>query len=263
MWRPAHRVPAPPLPRRPATPTPPARGSRPPPPPVRLPPSWCSTTLRAAPLAPPTDRDSVTPPVHGADCPLSRAWRRRGRPRSPWPWTSGSWPRARRTMSTPRRSLSAAGAPRRWPAPCTPREIRSTARAGRSYSGESTATGPRTSPPTSPVTPRSEPSTPGANFVRVPLSESLWVNTCSRSHPSNDTSYPSKVDSEVNSITSRHMVALLDLHESVMSQCGSQGLQPMADAKFAPSFWGAVASRYAKNPLVAFDLYNEPHDISD
>ncbi|HZT66374.1 MAG TPA: cellulase family glycosylhydrolase [Acidimicrobiales bacterium] len=103
----------------------------------------------------------------------------------------------------------------------------------------------------------------GANFVRVPLSESLWVNTCSRSHPSNDTSYPSKVDSEVNSITSRHMVALLDLHESVMSQCGSQGLQPMADAKFAPSFWGAVASRYAKNPLVAFDLYNEPHDISD
>ena len=36
----------------------------------------------------------------------------------------------------------------------------------------------------------------------------------------------------------------------------------MAD-RSAITFWREVASRYASNRLVAFDLYNEPHDISD
>jgi hypothetical protein len=37
----------------------------------------------------------------------------------------------------------------------------------------------------------------------------------------------------------------------------------MANSPGATDFWSSVASRYANNPLVAFDLYNEPHDISD
>jgi hypothetical protein len=37
----------------------------------------------------------------------------------------------------------------------------------------------------------------------------------------------------------------------------------MANSPGAVSFWNSVAARYAGNPLVAFDLYNEPHDISD
>jgi hypothetical protein len=36
----------------------------------------------------------------------------------------------------------------------------------------------------------------------------------------------------------------------------------MADSR-ATDFWTSVAGRYQGNPLVAFDLYNEPHDISD
>jgi len=103
----------------------------------------------------------------------------------------------------------------------------------------------------------------GATVVRVLLNESLWVNTCSSIFPSNDTGYPGKVDTEVQSITSRGMVALLDLHFNVTSQCGTAGPQAMADAGYAPTFWSQVAARYAKNGLVAFDLYNEPHDIGD
>ncbi len=101
-----------------------------------------------------------------------------------------------------------------------------------------------------------------ANIVRVPLNESLWVNTCS-SAPSNDASYPSKVDAEVQSITSRGMLALLDLHTNVVSDCGASNRQAMADAAHAPAFWSQLANRYKTNPMVAFDLYNEPHDISD
>jgi hypothetical protein len=59
------------------------------------------------------------------------------------------------------------------------------------------------------------------------------------------------------------MVALVDLHFNVTKQCGVAGPQAMADAAFAPTFWSQVAARYANNGLVAFDLYNEPHDLSD
>jgi hypothetical protein len=102
----------------------------------------------------------------------------------------------------------------------------------------------------------------GANVVRVPLSESLWLNTCP-SAPTNPPDYASKLDSEVNSITSRGMLALLDLHFSVTSSCGTPGMHSMADAQYAPTFWSQVADRYKTNPMVAFDLYNEPHNISD
>ena len=102
----------------------------------------------------------------------------------------------------------------------------------------------------------------GANFIRVPLNESLWVNTCDR-RATNQWWYPGAIDQEVKQITSRGMVALLDLHESVARPCGSAAMQPMADAQYAPTFWAQVAARYKSNPYVAFDLYNEPHDITD
>src|SRR5207248_10211570 len=35
-----------------------------------------------------------------------------------------------------------------------------------------------------------------------------------------------------------------------------------ADAARSITFWKQVAAAYRYNPLVAFDLYNEPHDIS-
>lgn len=101
-----------------------------------------------------------------------------------------------------------------------------------------------------------------ANVVRVPLNESLWVNTCPGT-PTNKATYPTQVDAEVSSITSRGMLALLDLHVSVTSDCGPGDRQAMADATYAPAFWSQVAARYKTNPMVAFELYNEPHNVSD
>ena len=103
----------------------------------------------------------------------------------------------------------------------------------------------------------------GANFIRVPLSESDWLNTCTTAAPTNLASYPANVAAEVSSITSRGMVALLDLHYSVTATCGASGLQPMADEQYAPTFWTDVAGMFKSNPLVAFDLFNEPNSISD
>ncbi|MFL6239607.1 MAG: glycoside hydrolase family 5 protein [Actinomycetes bacterium] len=99
----------------------------------------------------------------------------------------------------------------------------------------------------------------GANFVRVPLGEQFWMpSTCYY-----DSNYPARVDAAVDAITSRGMVALLNLHYNTLTSCGQYGLQPMADAPSALTFWKQVATRYKDNPLVAFDLYNEPHGISD
>jgi aryl-phospho-beta-D-glucosidase BglC (GH1 family) len=99
----------------------------------------------------------------------------------------------------------------------------------------------------------------GANFLRVSLGEQLWLsNSCHY-----DPTYASKVDSVVNWITSRGMVAMLDLHFNAISPCGFAGQHDMADSPNSIDFWKQLAARYKANPLVAFDLYNEPNHISN
>jgi len=99
----------------------------------------------------------------------------------------------------------------------------------------------------------------GANMMRVSLSEPFWSSSSCSYVPT----YPAEVDQVVNWITSLGMVALLDLHFNTILPCTTGASQMMADAPGSISFWNSVAGRYAANPLVAFDLYNEPHDISD
>lgn len=98
----------------------------------------------------------------------------------------------------------------------------------------------------------------GANFVRIALSQQLWLSSSCGYDPN----YAAAVDKMVDLVTSSGMVALLDLHYLTPgSGCGPGGAQPMADAPGSTQFWQQVAARYAGNPLVAFDLYNEPENI--
>jgi hypothetical protein len=98
----------------------------------------------------------------------------------------------------------------------------------------------------------------GANYVRIPLGENSVVpGDCSY-----DSTYLSRVDAMVQAATSRGMLALVDLHRNAVTACGPIVQQNMPDSK-AVTFWQTVANRYKNNPLVAFDLYNEPHDVSD
>jgi endoglucanase len=94
----------------------------------------------------------------------------------------------------------------------------------------------------------------GATIVRIPLSQSFWLSTdCSY-----DSGYAARIDQIVQSITTRGMVALLDLHTShAGALCGPIVHPPMAD-DHSVQFWTQVANRYKSNPLVAFDLVNEP-----
>lgn len=95
----------------------------------------------------------------------------------------------------------------------------------------------------------------GANEVRISLGEQKWLSTdCDY-----EADYPQVIDKVVHWVTSRGMVALLNLHFATIGDCGTAGLTPMADSPGAITFWQEVASRYKSNPLVAFDLFNEPH----
>ena len=106
----------------------------------------------------------------------------------------------------------------------------------------------------------------GANFIRLPLSEEYWLS----SNCDYVSSYEATVDQVVKWITSLGMVALLDLHTNSVSSCetGTPSQHNMADEAQSPTFWSQVAARYGNskspeyNPLVAFDLYNEPEGIS-
>jgi hypothetical protein len=98
----------------------------------------------------------------------------------------------------------------------------------------------------------------GANEVRISLGEQKWLH----SSCDYESDYPEVVDRVVKWVTDRGMVALINLHFLSVGKCGDAGLVPMADSPGAITFWQQVATRYKDNPLVAFDLFNEPYGIS-
>jgi endoglucanase len=99
----------------------------------------------------------------------------------------------------------------------------------------------------------------GANIVRVLVGEASTDTQCPGQFMPN---YFDDVDAVVHSLTSRGMVALLDLHTVTRVPCGASDAWRMADAPGSINFWTKVASRYKGNSLVAFDLYNEPNNIT-
>ncbi|MHB8682494.1 MAG: glycoside hydrolase family 5 protein [Acidimicrobiales bacterium] len=103
----------------------------------------------------------------------------------------------------------------------------------------------------------------GTNLVRISLNEDYWMSqSCAY-----DANYEHEVVQVVQDVTQLGMVALLDDHLTNPSDIGS-AVCPKQVAEDAPSnpatdwFWTSVAATFKNNPLVAFDLFNEPHNIS-
>lgn len=97
----------------------------------------------------------------------------------------------------------------------------------------------------------------GGNVVRLTLGQQVWMPGCG----SYDPLYRAMVDRVVKWITKRGMLAVLDLHYGAPS-CAGTGTNPMPDQR-SVTFWRQLATRYKNAPRVAFDLYNEPHGVSD
>ncbi|MDY7103251.1 MAG: glycoside hydrolase family 5 protein, partial [Actinomycetota bacterium] len=99
------------------------------------------------------------------------------------------------------------------------------------------------------------------NTVRIPMNEDCWLGQNAPAQYSGE-NYRSAIEDFVNRLNAAGMYAVLDLHWSGPNSDPATGQTHLADAQDAPDFWASVAERFEDNPNVAFDLYNEPHNVS-
>jgi Cellulase (glycosyl hydrolase family 5) len=98
-----------------------------------------------------------------------------------------------------------------------------------------------------------------ANAVRVPLNEDCWLGINGVPAQYSGAAYQAAVEQWVASLNQAGMVAILDLHWSAPGSNEAVQQWPMADADHSVTFWSQVASAFASNPSVVFDLFGEPY----
>lgn len=100
-----------------------------------------------------------------------------------------------------------------------------------------------------------------ANVIRLPLAQDRWFGKMD-GQTDGGAAYRQLVDTVIQTASARQSYVLLDLHWSDGGEWGRHLSQhKMPDANSA-LFWKNAAARYANNPAVLFDLYNEPRDVS-
>lgn len=101
------------------------------------------------------------------------------------------------------------------------------------------------------------------NTVRVPMNQQCWLGYGETVPEWTGENYRAFIEDWVTRLTEAGIYVILDLHWSSHGTEPAEGQQKMADADHSPDFWASVAERFKDNPAVLYDLYNEPHDISD
>ncbi len=100
------------------------------------------------------------------------------------------------------------------------------------------------------------------NAVRVPLNEDCWLGINGVNPAYGGAAYKQAIKGLVSRLHAHGLYAILDLHWNAPGTTAATGQQRMPDADHSPTFWKRVAKAFKKDPAVAFDLYNEPHDVS-
>jgi hypothetical protein len=95
------------------------------------------------------------------------------------------------------------------------------------------------------------------NTVRLPLNESCWLGLAGAASQVAPADYRQQIVDYVWALHNKGLYVVLDLHWSSSSALATKQTT-MADAANAPTFWTSVASRFKTDPMVLFDLYNEP-----
>jgi hypothetical protein len=103
-----------------------------------------------------------------------------------------------------------------------------------------------------------------ANVVRVALNQDFWLADSTLYAPN----YAETVDQVVAWAEAAGLDVILELHWSDRGTLGScvasagKGCQQLMADSNSVRFWSELATRYGQDGRVAFELYNEPHDIS-
>jgi len=103
------------------------------------------------------------------------------------------------------------------------------------------------------------------NSVRIPLNEDCWLGINGVSDAFAGMAYQNEIAAYIDRLHSQGLYAIVELHwnapgTNLANRDNNQ--QPMADADHSPDFWSSVAQRFKGDPMIVFDLYNEPF-VSD
>ena len=96
------------------------------------------------------------------------------------------------------------------------------------------------------------------NSVRVLLNEDCWLGINGVSSEYSGAAYQAAVEQFVTALNKAGILAILDLQFSAPGNFEATGQWAMPDADHSVTFWSQVASAFASNPSVIFDLFNEP-----
>lgn len=100
------------------------------------------------------------------------------------------------------------------------------------------------------------------NAVRVPLNETCWLGINGVPARYSGPRYRAAIEQYVRRLRRAGLYVVLDLHWNAPGAAWATGQQSMADLDHSPAFWASVARAFRNTSGLAFDLYNEPHDVS-
>jgi hypothetical protein len=96
------------------------------------------------------------------------------------------------------------------------------------------------------------------NVIRLPLNEDCWLDI--NGVEVGGAAYQSAIEAEVSAAHAAGLFVIVDLHWTAPGSQRALSQNPEPDADHSPAFWTSVASTFASDPAVIFDLFNEPYD---
>jgi Cellulase (glycosyl hydrolase family 5) len=100
-----------------------------------------------------------------------------------------------------------------------------------------------------------------ANAVRIPINEDCWLGINGLPAYGTAAGYRQMIQSYVSALNADGIYAILDLQWTAPGSVPANGLRAMPD-DHSPTFWTSVASTFADDPAVVFDVFNEPHSVT-
>jgi hypothetical protein len=96
------------------------------------------------------------------------------------------------------------------------------------------------------------------NTVRVPLNQDCWLGEDGSPSFGTVPGYRAAVQDWVAKLHDAGLAVILDLHWSGPAGVRAEGQRAMADDR-SDDFWSSVAATFASDPMVMFDVFNEPY----
>ena len=96
------------------------------------------------------------------------------------------------------------------------------------------------------------------NAVRLPLNEDCWLGINGVNPLYGGAAYQQAIEAYVATLHQAGLYVIVDLHWNAPGTIAAAAQQPLPDADHAGDFWQSVATAFASDPAVVFDLYNEP-----